>query len=135
LGFFPFSNPFPKTMRHIKVSWRISCCLSPKAYAIKDYWECLVIWLCLKVNFPCRKVLLKRVFPTLVKKTLTTYMQSTFAKCLLTTCTFDIWILKGAHNAFVMIVNFLSTSWNPKNVTIGLFGVHDMSGDAMIVKP
>jgi hypothetical protein len=34
-----------------------------------------------------------------------------------------------------MVDNFLFTSWNPKNITIGLFGVHDMSGDAMIVKP
>lgn len=35
--------------------------------------------------------------------------------------TFDLWVFTGAHDVFVVVVNFLSNNWEPKHVTIGLF--------------
>jgi len=41
---------------------------------------------------------------------------------------------KGAHNVFVLVVNSLFITWEPKHITIGLFEVSDTSGAAMVVK-
>jgi hypothetical protein len=43
-------------------------------------------------------------------------------------------MLKGAHNVFAMIVNFLSTNCEPKDVIIGLFKTHDMNETTMAMK-
>jgi hypothetical protein len=34
---------------------------------------------------------------------------------------FDLWMSKGAYNVFALVINFLSSDWQPKHVTIGLF--------------
>ncbi len=39
-----------------------------------------------------------------------------------TTC-FDLWMSKGAHDVFVLVINFLGSNWKPKHVTLGLFEV------------
>jgi hypothetical protein len=41
---------------------------------------------------------------------------------------------KGAHDVFVIIVNFMSTIWEPKHITIGEFEAIVTSGVAMVVK-
>ncbi len=43
---------------------------------------------------------------------------------------------KGAHDVFVMVVNFLSTMWEAKHmITIGLmFEVSDINGATMVPK-
>jgi hypothetical protein len=46
---------------------------------------------------------------------------------LLTTCTFDLWMSKGAHDIFVVIVNLISSDWEAKHVTIGLFELRNTS--------
>jgi hypothetical protein len=38
------------------------------------------------------------------------------------------------HNVFVIVVNFLSTDWEPNHLIVGLFEAHDMSGATMVVK-
>jgi hypothetical protein len=55
-------------------------------------------------------------------------------KCLTTHYTFDLWMSKGAHDVFAMVVNFLSTSLELKHVMIGLFEANDMNSVAMVVK-
>jgi ubiquinone biosynthesis protein Coq4 len=60
-------------------------------------------------------------------------MQPTLAKCLTTTYNFDLWMSKGAHDVFVVVVNFLSTIRKPKHITIGLFEVSNTSGAAMVM--
>jgi hypothetical protein len=40
-----------------------------------------------------------------------TYVQPTLASCLLATCTLYMWILKGVHYIFVVVVNFIFNSW------------------------
>jgi hypothetical protein len=42
--------------------------------------------------------------------------------------------VQGAFDAFVVIINFLSTNWEPKHITIGLFEANDMNGAIMVVK-
>jgi hypothetical protein len=34
---------------------------------------------------------------------------------------FDLWISKGTHDVFDLLINFISMDWHPKNITIGLF--------------
>jgi hypothetical protein len=36
---------------------------------------------------------------------------------------FDLWMSKGAHDVFVLMINFLGSDWKPKHVTLGLFEV------------
>jgi hypothetical protein len=63
-----------------------------------------------------------------------TYVQPALASCLLATCTLDLWILKGVHYVFVVVVNFIFNSWEAKHVIIGLFEVIDTNGMAMAPK-
>jgi hypothetical protein len=41
---------------------------------------------------------------------------------------------KGGHYIFTIVVDFLSTNWELKHITIGIFEAHDMSGATMVVK-
>jgi hypothetical protein len=72
--------------------------------------------------------------PMLENTTMTKYAQHALVECLLAICAFDLWMSKGARNIFVMIVNFLSTNWEPKHITIGLFDANDTNGATMAVK-
>jgi hypothetical protein len=60
------------------------------------------------------------------------HMCSVLAKCLLATCTFELW--KGTHDIFVVVINFLFSKWEAKCVTIGLFKVSDTNGATMVPK-
>ncbi len=61
------------------------------------------------------------------------YVQPTLVGCLFTTYTFDLWMLKGTHNIFVVVVNFIHNDQEAKHVTI-LFEVIDTSGIGMAPK-
>jgi hypothetical protein len=39
------------------------------------------------------------------------------------TTSFDLWIFKGIHDIFAIVINFLGFDWYPKHVTIGLFEI------------
>jgi len=43
-------------------------------------------------------------------------------------------MVKGMHNVFVVVVNFISSEWEAKHVIIGLFEVMDISGATMVPK-
>jgi hypothetical protein len=49
------------------------------------------------------------------------YVLPKFTNYICTTTSFDLWMLKGAHDIFVFVINFLGFDWQPKQVTIGLF--------------
>jgi hypothetical protein len=34
---------------------------------------------------------------------------------------FDLWMSKGAHDIFALVMNFLGSDRQPKQITIGLF--------------
>jgi hypothetical protein len=43
-------------------------------------------------------------------------------------------MVKGMHDVFVVVVNFISSEWGAKLVIIVLFEVMDISGATMIPK-
>ncbi len=98
------------------------------------WFQRLALWLCSKVSFSSRRVFTEEDFPSLVNTTSTKFVQLGLAKCLTSTCIFDLWMSKGAHDVFVMVVNFLSISSKPKHVMIGLFEANDTNGATMAMK-
>jgi hypothetical protein len=42
--------------------------------------------------------------------------------------TFDLWMIRGHHDTFAFVVNFLSTNWKPHHVIVGLFKPNDTMG-------
>ncbi len=60
-----------------------------------------------------------------------TYVHPALANCISPTCTFDLWMSKGVHDVFVVVVNFLSSKWEAKHITITLFEMSNTSGVAM----
>jgi hypothetical protein len=65
---------------------------------------------------------------------MTTYVQSTLTYYILATYTFGLWMSKEARDVFVVVLNFISSDWEAKLVTIGLFEVSNMSSVAMAPK-
>jgi len=49
---------------------------------------------------------------------MTTYVQPTLADYILTTCIFDLWISKGTRDVFAIAMNFISSDWEAKHVTL-----------------
>ncbi len=41
--------------------------------------------------------------------------------CIFATLSFDLWMSKGAHDIFALVIKKLGCDWQPKQVTIGLF--------------
>ncbi len=70
----------------------------------------------------------------LVEKTMTTYVQLALVDYLLATYNFDLWMSKGMRDVFVIVVSFISSDWEAKHVTIGLFEVLNTSSATMVLK-
>jgi hypothetical protein len=70
----------------------------------------------------------------LVEKTMSLYVQPTLLSCLFAPCTFNLWMSKWVHDIFAVIVNFISSVWVVKHVTIGLFDVINTSDIVMVPK-
>jgi hypothetical protein len=47
---------------------------------------------------------------------------------------FDLWMSKGAHDVFVLVINFLGSNWKPKHVTVGLFEAVKITRQALARK-
>jgi len=47
---------------------------------------------------------------------------------------FDLWMSKGDVDNFALVINFLNESWIPMYVTMGLFQVHETSGQSMVIQ-
>ncbi len=88
----------------------------------------------MQVIFPSRKVFVESILPSSIKKTMTMYVYPTLVNCVSTIFTFDLWMLKGAHDIFVVVVNFISSNQEAKLVTIGLFKVSGIGGITMAPK-
>ncbi len=39
--------------------------------------------------------------------------------------TFDLWMSRGLHDTFVIVINFLLTNWKPHHVIIALLKAND----------
>jgi hypothetical protein len=102
---------------------------------IKSIWlQRLLYRLCLQLPFPPNKSFVEEILLGLIEKTMTIYMQSTLTDYILATCAFDLWMFKGARDVFVDVVNFISSDWEAKRVTIRLFEVSNMNSVPMAPK-
>jgi hypothetical protein len=92
--------------------------------------------LCPILVFLIKKVFVDDVFFGLVVKTMFTSVHLALANCISTIYTFDLWMSKGAHDVFVVvvIVNFMFNKWEAKHVTFKLFKVSNSSGATMAPK-
>jgi hypothetical protein len=73
------------------------------------------------VQFPFQKLFSNIILSKLVEKTKETYILPLLNDCSCVTTSFDLWMSKGAHDVFILVINFLGFSWKPKHVTLGLF--------------
>jgi hypothetical protein len=70
-----------------------------------------------------KKLFSNIVLPKLVEKTKETYVWPLLNDCSCVTLNFDLWMSKGAHDVFVLVIIFLGSNWKLKHVTLGLFEV------------
>jgi len=56
-----------------------------------------------------------------VEKMKQVYVLPKLIDCIYATTSFDLWWSKGVHDIFTLVINFLGSNWQPKQVTIGLF--------------
>ncbi len=56
-----------------------------------------------------------------MEKTNELYVLPALEECYSTTMSFNLWMSKGTNDVFALVINFLSSDWQPKHVTIGLF--------------
>ncbi len=102
---------------------------------VENVWlKHLVLQLCFRVHFIFQKLFSNIVLPGLVEKTKETYVlpklvektKETYVLPLLNDCScvttnFDLWMFKGAHDVFVLVINFWGFDWKPKHVFFYLF--------------
>jgi len=48
--------------------------------------------------------------------------------------TFDLWMSKCVHDVLIVVVNFLSSKWEAKHVTIKLFEMFDDCGATVVLR-
>jgi len=67
--------------------------------------------LCPKVVFPSKKKKSQVILVDLVEKMKQKYVLPTLKQCYFATTTFDLWMSKGAHDVFALVINFLNEKW------------------------
>ncbi len=70
--------------------------------------------------------------PGLVDKTSQQYVLPSLANCFSAIARFDLWMFKGVYDIFALMINFLSSDWQPKHVTIGLFETIETIGQTLV---
>jgi hypothetical protein len=80
-----------------------------------------VLKLCPRVHVLFQKLFSNIVLPELVEKTKETYVFPLLNDCSCVTANFDLWMSKGAHDVFVLVIKFWGFDWKPQNVTFGSF--------------
>jgi preprotein translocase subunit SecB len=135
-GFFSSTNQFKKNNETWVRFLEDVMLLMIKAYSlmriVESIWlQRMAYRLCPQVVFPSKKKCVDDVLSGLVEKTMLTYVHLALADYISTTCTFDLWISKGVHDVFIIVINFLSSKWEAKHIIIGLFEVSNISGATM----
>jgi hypothetical protein len=64
--------------------------------------------LCAKVVFPSRKMFSQEVLVDLVEKMKQEYVLIKLKQCYFATTSFDLWMSKGAHDVFALVISFLN---------------------------
>ncbi len=71
--------------------------------------------------FPSRKQFSQEILPNLVEKTKQVYVLPKLIDCIYATTSFDLWMSKGAHDIFALVIKNLGSNRQPKQITIALF--------------
>ncbi len=67
-----------------------------------------------------------------MEKTKQIYVLPKLTYCIYATTSFDLWMSKGAHDIFALVMNFLGSNWQPKQVIICLFKATEINGQTLI---
>ncbi len=68
----------------------------------------------------------------LIKKTKETYVLPLLNDSSCVTTSFDLWMSKGAHDVFFLVIIFLGSNWKPKHVTFGLFEATETTKQTLV---
>jgi hypothetical protein len=63
--------------------------------------------------FPSNKTFSQEVLVDLEEKTKREYVLPKLKQCYSKTSSFDLGMSKGAHDVFVLVINFLNDEWQP----------------------
>jgi hypothetical protein len=89
---------------------------------IDNPWlRCMVLKQCPCVVFPFRCQLVIDVQPNIVEKTRERYVLLSLASYVTCTTSFNLWMSRGGHDTFTMVVSFINNLWEPTHVTMGIF--------------
>ncbi len=80
----------------------------PIQFVERIWLKHLVIHLCPRVMFPSRKMFSKYALVNLVEKTKQKYVLPKLKQCYYATFSFDLWMSKGAHDVFPLVISFLN---------------------------
>jgi hypothetical protein len=65
------------------------------------------------------------VLPKLVENFKETYVLPLLNDYCCAIASFDLWMSKGAHDVFALVIIFLGFDWKPKQVTFGFFEINE----------
>jgi len=66
-----------------------------------------------------------------VEKCKRLYVLPTMSRCNYATVKVDLWICKGTHDLFPLVINFWKVDYQPKHIVIGLFEATRTTGQAL----
>jgi len=84
------------------------------------------------VQFPSQKLFSNIILLELVEKTKETYVFPLLNDYSCAGTNFDLWMSKGAHDVFVLVMIFWGSNWKPKYITLGLFKPVEITGQALV---
>jgi hypothetical protein len=97
----------------------------PIQFVESTWLKFLIMHLCPKVAFPSRKIFSQVILVDLVEKTKQEYVLPKLKQCYFATTSFDLWMSKGTHDVFALVINFLNEKWQPQHITIRLFEANE----------
>ncbi len=97
--------------------------LVPLSFVEAPFFRKLVLKQNFHLNFPSKWVSRKGLLSKVAKKTKENFASISFASCNTCTMSFDLWMLKGGVNTFILIVHFLNNKWELCHVTMGFFKI------------
>jgi hypothetical protein len=84
--------------------------------------------------FPFHAFLVEHVFLAMVIKTMELHVLPHLEFVTTTFNSFDLWMSKGDVETFVFVINYVNEACIPRNVTMGLFEMHETNGIAMTLQ-
>jgi hypothetical protein len=69
--------------------------------------------------------LAKEMFLTTITKCMDMHVLLKLTSVSTISTPFDLWISIGGINTFALVINYLTKTWEPMHVTIGLFEIND----------